>query len=40
VYAAACSDLTAVQGSPEAVEGVEAADLASWMLLPAAGTCQ
>jgi hypothetical protein len=40
VYAAACSDLTAVQGSPEAVEGVEAAYLASWMLLPAAGTCQ
>ena len=40
VYSAACSDLTAVQGSAETVGGVETADLALWMLLPASGTCQ
>jgi D-alanyl-D-alanine carboxypeptidase len=40
VYAAACSDLTAVHGSAATVEGVETADLALWMLLPASGTCQ
>jgi hypothetical protein len=40
VYATACSDLTAVQGPGETVEGVEATDLALWMLLPASGTCQ
>jgi hypothetical protein len=40
VYAAACSDLTAVQGSAEAIEGSEADDLVLWTLLPASGTCQ
>lgn len=40
VYAAACSDLTAVLGSAESVAGSDAGDLASWMLLPASGTCQ
>jgi hypothetical protein len=40
VYSAACSDLRAVQGSAETVGGVETADLALWMLLPASETCQ
>ncbi|MGZ8756014.1 MAG: M15 family metallopeptidase [Acidimicrobiia bacterium] len=40
VYAAACSDLTAVQGSAETVESSGAVDLVLWMLLPASGTCQ
>ena len=40
VYAAACSDVTAVQGSAEAGEIGEADGLVSWMLLPASGSCQ
>jgi hypothetical protein len=40
VYAAACSDLTAVQSPMETVEDGEADDLALWMLLPTSGTCQ
>ena len=39
VYAAACSDLTAVQAAGT-VKGVETADPASWMLRPAFGTCR
>lgn len=39
VYAAACSDLTAVQAG-EVADDVEPADGASWMLRPSLGTCQ
>jgi hypothetical protein len=39
VYAAACSDVTAVHAG-ESIIDVETTDVASWMLRPAAGTCQ
>ena len=40
VYAASCSHVRAVEGSVDTVEEGEADSLASWMLLPASGTCQ
>ncbi len=40
VYAAACSNLTAVEGFAETVAGSEADDLVLWTLVPASGACQ
>ena len=40
VYAAACSDLTAVFGSSASTLDGETGDLGSWMLLPVSGSCQ